>query len=72
MGARMMKSFLTLFMVVLLIGGLTACAGGDKESQTIATRQRIAKPCSFQYFNQIEQVQYTFNVRKDDKHAAAS
>src|SRR5210317_1378534 len=65
----MMKPVLTLFMVVLLIAGLAACAGGDKESRAMAVRQRIGQSYGVQYFSQIEQVQYTYNVKKGDKHA---
>ncbi len=64
-----MKPVLTLSMVVLLLNGLAACAGVDKKPQDIDVRQRIAQSYGVQYFNQIEQVQYTFNVRKGDKHA---
>jgi len=64
-----MKPVLPFFMVVLLISGLAACAGGNGESREIAVRQRIAQSYGFQYFDQIEQVQYTFNVRNGDKHA---
>jgi hypothetical protein len=53
--------------IILLITGLTACAGGDRQSQAEAVRQRIAQSYGFQYFNQIEQVQYTYNVRNGDK-----
>ena len=63
-----MKPVLTLFMVVLLIAGLAACAGGDKESRAMAVRQHIGQSYGVQYFDQIEQVQYTFNVKKGDKH----
>jgi hypothetical protein len=56
-------------MVVSLIAGLAACAGGDKESRAMAVRQRIGQSYGVQYFDQIEQIQYTFNVRKGDKHA---
>ena len=56
-------------MVALLITGLAACAGGDKESRATTVRQRIGQSYGVQYFDQIEQVQYTFNVRKGDTHA---
>jgi len=65
----MIKPALTLSMVVLLLAGLAACAGGDKKPQVIDVRQLIAQSYGVQYFNQIEQVQYTFNVRKGEKHA---
>jgi len=61
------KPVFALSSIILLITGLTACAGGDRESRAEAVRQRIAQSYGFQYFNQIEQVQYTYNVRKGDK-----
>ena len=64
-----MKPVLTLSMVVLLITGLAACAGGDRESRAMAVRQRIGQSYGVQYFNQIEQVQYTYNVKKGATHA---
>ena len=65
-----MKPVLTLFMVGLFITGLAACAGGGgEESRDMAVRQRIAQSYGVQYFNQIEQIQYTFNVKKGDQHA---
>ena len=64
----MRKPVLTLSMVILLITGLAACAGGDKESRATAVRQRIGQSYGVQYFDQIEQVQYTFNVKNGDKH----
>jgi len=63
-----MKPVLSFSMVVLLITGLAACAGGDRESRDMTVRQRIARSYGFQYFDQIEQVQYTFNMRNGDKH----
>ncbi len=63
-----MKPVLTLFMVVLLFTGLAACAGSDKKPQVIDVRQRIKQSYGVQYFDRIEQVQYTFNVRKGEKH----
>jgi hypothetical protein len=65
----MMKPVLTLVMVVLLNSGLAACAGGNKESRALEVRQRIGQSYGVQYFDQIEQVQYTFNVHKGDQHA---
>ena len=63
-----MKTVLTLAMVVSLIAGLAACAGGDKDSRAMEVRQRIGQSYGVQYFDQIEQVQYTFNVRKGNLH----
>ena len=64
----MTKPVLTLFVVILFIIGLAACAGGDRESRDMDIRQRIAQSYGIQYFDQIEQFQYTFNVRTGDKH----
>ena len=64
----MTKPVLTFSMVVLLIAGLAACAGGDKESRAMAVRQRIGQSYGVQYFDQIEQVQYTINIRRGDTH----
>ena len=61
------KPVFALSSILLLIIGLTACAGGDRESQAIAVRQIIGQSYGAQHFNQIEQVQYTYNVRKGDK-----
>jgi hypothetical protein len=61
------KSGFALGSIILLITGLTACTGVDRQSQAEAVRQRIARSYGYQYFNQIEQVQYTYNVRKGDK-----
>jgi hypothetical protein len=54
-------------MAFFLVAGLTACAGGDPQSRASAVRQRIGQSYGFQYFDQIEQIQYTFNVRKGDQ-----
>ena len=64
-----MKAVLTLPLIAMLIIGLGGCAGGDRESRAEAVRQRIAQSYGFQYFNQIEQVQYTYNVKKGDEVA---
>ena len=64
----MVKPALMLPMAFLLVIGLTACAGGDKESQEMAVRQLIGQSYGAQYFDQIEQVQYTYNVRKGEQH----
>ena len=53
----MIKPALMLPMAFLLVFGLTACAGGDKESQAMAVRQLIGQSYGEQYFDQIEQVQ---------------
>ena len=52
----------------LLVIAITACAGGDKESEAKAVRQLIGKSYGAQYFDQIEQVQYTYNMKKGEQH----
>ncbi len=61
-----MKPVPGLAVAILLITGLAACAGGDRQSRAMSIRQRIGQSYGVQYFDQIEQVQYTFNVRKGD------
>ena len=61
-----MRSFLT----ILLIGGFAACASTSKESRDMAARLRIADAYGYQYFGQIEQIQYTFNVKKGDEQVS--
>jgi hypothetical protein len=63
-----MKPVFALSMALLLISGLAACAGGDKESRAMGVRQRIGQSYGVRYFDQIEQVQYTFNLRKGNLH----
>ena len=64
----MTKPVLTLSLIAMLIIALGGCAGGDKNSQAIAVRQLIGQSYGAQYFDQIEQVQYTYNVRKGEQH----
>jgi hypothetical protein len=64
----MSKPVLTLFMVAMFIIGLLGCAGGGSESEAMAVRQLIGKSYGAQYFDQIEQVQYTYNVKKGGQH----
>ena len=62
------KPVFALGSIILLIAGLSACAGGDGASQEMAVRQLIGQSYGAQYFDQIEQVQYTYNVRKGEQH----
>jgi hypothetical protein len=64
----MMKPALVWPVAFLLFVALTACAGGDKESQETAVRRLIGQSYGAQYFDQIEQVQYTYNVRIGEQH----
>ena len=59
-----MKLFLNHLLISLLIAGISACAGTNKESRDQTLRRNIAQAYGFHYFNQIEQIQYTFNVEK--------
>ncbi len=62
-----MKLFSKPSLIILLITTLTACAGYNKESRDMAARQHIAETYGYQYFGQVEQIQYWFNVRKGEK-----
>ena len=66
----MVKPLIESFLTVILIVGLAACAGTSKESGDMTTRMRIAEAYGFQYFGQIEKIQYTFNVKKGDKQTS--
>ena len=61
-----MKLFLNHLLISLLIVGISACAGTNKESRDQTLRRNIAQAYGFHYFNQIEQIQYTFNVQKGE------
>ena len=63
----MTKPVLTGFMIGILIIGIFGCAGGGKESEAMAVRQLIGQSYGAQYFDQIEQVQYTYNVKKGEQ-----
>ena len=63
-----MKPILKYYLITFLIMGLAACAGNSKESQDMAARQRIAESYGLQNLHKVEQIQYTFNVKKGDKH----
>ena len=63
----MIKPVLNLFMVATFIIGLFGCAGGGKEAEATAVRQLIGKSYGAQYFDQIEQIQYTYNVKKGEQ-----
>jgi hypothetical protein len=47
----------------LLLLGLSACAGPEKEPRQTNLRQRIGNAYGVHYFSQIEQIQYMFNVK---------
>ena len=53
------------FTVFLLTVSITACAGLTKESG-MTVRQHIAESYGLQYFDEVEKLQYTFNVQKGE------
>jgi hypothetical protein len=62
----MMKSGYRIAVVLLLIVGMTACAGRSKEHPT-PTRQLIAESYGLQHFGKVEKIQYTFNAKLGEK-----
>ena len=54
-------------LIPLLIIGLMACAGHDKQTSEMTIRQRIGNSYGVQYFSRVEQIQYTFNVKAGEK-----
>ncbi len=62
-----MRLFSRYLLIALLIAGISACAGHDKETRQTTVRQRIGDAYGVQDFSQIEQIQYTFNVQIGEK-----
>lgn len=62
-----MKRLSRYLLVPLLTAGIIACAGHDKETQKMTIRQSIGNAYGVQYFSQIEQIQYEFNVKIGEK-----
>ena len=54
-------------LIVLLMLGLSACAGHDQETRKMTLRQAIGNAYGIHYFSQIEQIQYEFNVKIGEK-----
>lgn len=63
---EIMKLFFNYLLITLLIAVISACAGTKKESRDQTLRRNIAQAYGFQYFNQVEKIQYTFNVKKGE------
>ena len=61
-----MNSGFKIFMVFLLIIGMSACASYKQEREMTA-RQLIAESYGIQYFGEVEKIQYTFNVKIGEK-----
>ena len=66
----MLKPLGKYLLAAILIAGLVACASTSKESRNMTARMRIAEAYGYQYFGQIEKIQYTFNVKKGDKQVS--
>lgn len=62
-----MKLFGKYLLPPLLLIGLFACAGHDTKTSEMTIRQGIGNSYGVQYFFQVEQIQYTFNVKVGEK-----
>lgn len=62
-----MKPLPRVLLITLLLLGLTACTGHDKETRQMTLRERIGNAYGVHYFSQIEQIQYRFNVKIGEK-----
>jgi hypothetical protein len=59
-----------ILLITLLLLGLSACAGHDKdtkETRQMTLRERIGNTYGVHYFSQVEQIQYMFNVKIGEK-----
>jgi len=63
----MVKLTSKVSLITLLLFGLFACAGHDKETQQMTLRERIGNAYGVHYFSQVEQIQYMFNVKIGEK-----
>ena len=66
----MAKLHLNILLITLLSIGLSACStpsGHDKDIRPMTLRERIGNAYGVHYFSQIEQIQYTFNVKIGEK-----
>ena len=61
-----MNSGIKAFLVFLLAVSVTTCASPQKEPG-VTVRQRIAESYGLQNFDQVEKIQYTFNVKLGEK-----
>ena len=61
-----MNSGFKIFLVFIVTVSLAACAGHNKD-RSMTARQHIAESYGLQYFGEVEQIQYTFNVQKGEK-----
>jgi hypothetical protein len=63
----MVKTLLRAFMVTIILFGLSACAGPDKETRRMTLRESIGNAYGVNYFSRVEQIQYRFNVMIGEK-----
>ena len=58
-----MKLYIRYLLLLLLMAGIMACAGHDKETRQMTLRQSIGNAYGVHYFPQVEQIQYMYNVK---------
>ena len=69
-GGSAMKFYVKYFLWLLLMTGIVACAGPDKETRQMTLRQSIGNACGIDYFPQVEQIQYMFNEKIGDNQTS--
>jgi len=65
-----MKLYVKYFLWLLLMTGIVACAGHDIETRQMTLRQSIGNACGIDYFPQVEQIQYMYNVKVGDNQTS--
>jgi hypothetical protein len=63
----MVKILLKTLLIAVLLIGFSACAGHNTETRQMTLRERIGNAYGIHYFSQVEQIQYTFNVKIGEK-----
>jgi hypothetical protein len=63
----MVKILLKALLIAVLFIGFSACAGHDTATRQMTLRERIGNTYGIHYFSQVEQIQYTFNVKIGEK-----
>jgi hypothetical protein len=62
-----MKKILNYLVALLMLISLSAFDGGANQARAEDVRQRIAASYGIDWFEKVEQIQYTFNVKLGDK-----
>ncbi len=62
-----MKLLPKILLIALLFCGLSACAGHDQETRQMTLQERIGNAYGVNYFSQVDQIQYMFNVKIGEK-----